>query len=324
MKQKNILFTDMDGTILFSDNGKTYFKESDLDAIKEFQQRGNLIVINSGRALPWIVAPLEGYLLPDYMIAGTGSIIADSHQQILHEEPVSFTAIKKIINEYESDIPLTVHTKDNVFSCNQKKQYNLPTTPISSIDLLKTEKLYGMSFHFKDNKSAKAFADWLEKSDHQEVRAFVNIQDVDMACRDCSKGNAINILCQKLGFMHEQIYAIGDAENDIDMLRATKHGCEAHRYKTTNSSPFSNIILFGAIYFNDSFFLLSSKRYNSNIKIVSFSIFIHNFLLLAGNHGTDSSWWNTACFIAKSFDMVIKSTDSDLVLHAPVLVREPA
>ena len=51
MKQKNILFTDMDGTILFSDNGKTYFKESDLDAIKEFQQRGNLIVINSGRAL---------------------------------------------------------------------------------------------------------------------------------------------------------------------------------------------------------------------------------------------------------------------------------
>ena len=168
MKQKNILFTDMDGTILFSDNGKTYFKESDLDAIKEFQQRGNLIVINSGRALPWIVAPLEGYLLPDYMIAGTGSIIADSHQQILHEEPVSFTAIKKIINEYTSDIPLTVHTKDNVFSCNQKKQYNLPTTPISSIDLLKTEKLYGMSFHFKDNKSAKAFADWLEKSDHQD------------------------------------------------------------------------------------------------------------------------------------------------------------
>ena len=41
MKQKKILFTDMDGTILFSDNGKTYFKESDLDAIKEFQQRGN-------------------------------------------------------------------------------------------------------------------------------------------------------------------------------------------------------------------------------------------------------------------------------------------
>ena len=200
MKQKNILFTDMDGTILFSDNGKTYFKESDLDAIKEFQQRGNLIVINSGRALPWIVAPLEGYLLPDYMIAGTGSIIADSHQQILHEEPVSFTAI---------------------------------TTPISSIDLLKTEKLYGMSFHFKDNKSAKAFADWLEKSDHQEVRAFVNIQDVDMACRDCSKGNAMNILCQKLGFMHEQIYAIGDAENDIDMLRATKHGYTFHHSPAT-------------------------------------------------------------------------------------------
>lgn len=68
MKQKNILFTDMDGTILFSDNGKTYFKESDLDAIKEFQQRGNLIVINSGRALPWIGKRSIGGTLVDLPI----------------------------------------------------------------------------------------------------------------------------------------------------------------------------------------------------------------------------------------------------------------
>lgn len=223
----------MDGTILFSDNGKTYFKDSDLDAIKEFQKRGNLVAINSGRALPWITAPLEGYFLPDYLIAGTGSIIANKQQQILYEAPISFTAIKKIINEYSPDIPLTIHTKDNIYSLNQKRQYSLPITPISSIDLLKEEELYGMSFHFKDNKSAKAFADWLGKSDHQEVKAFVNIQDVDMAGRNCSKGNAINILCQKLGLMHEQVYAIGDAENDIDMLKAAKHGYTFYRSPNT-------------------------------------------------------------------------------------------
>ena len=43
----------------------------------------------------------------------------------------------------------------------------------------------------------------------------------------------MNILCQKLGFMHEQIYAIGDAENDIDMLRATKHGYTFHHSPAT-------------------------------------------------------------------------------------------
>ncbi len=36
----------------------------------------------------------------------------------------------------------------------------------------------------------------------------------------------------------------------------------------------------------------------------------HNFLLLAGNSGTYSSCRNTACFITKSFDIVIKSTDT--------------
>lgn len=120
MEHKKILFTDMDGTILFSDNRKKHFKDTDLDAIKEFRQKGNLIAINSGRALPWIIAPLEGYISPDYLIAGTGSIIANSQHQILYEEPISFTAIKKIINEYSSDIPITIHTKDKVYSCNQK------------------------------------------------------------------------------------------------------------------------------------------------------------------------------------------------------------
>ena len=51
---------------------------------------------------------------------------------------------------------------------------------------------------------------------------------------DCSKGETpLNILCQKLGFMHEQVYAIGDAENDIDMLRATKHGYTFHHSPAT-------------------------------------------------------------------------------------------
>ena len=89
---------------------------------------------------------------------------------------------QKIINEYASDIPLTVHTKDNVFSCNQKKQYSLPITPISSFDLLKTEKLYGMSFHFKDNKSAKAFADCQKDLDvlGEEIGVSIKCQKAEI------------------------------------------------------------------------------------------------------------------------------------------------
>ena len=90
-----------------------------------------------------------------------------------------------------------------------------------------------MSFHFKDNKSAKAFADWLEKSDHQEVRAFEISRMLTWRVETVQKGTPLNILCQKLGFMHEQIYAIGDAENDIDMLRATKHGYTFHHSPAT-------------------------------------------------------------------------------------------
>lgn len=233
MKQKKILFADMDGTLLFSENENRFFKDSDLDAIKEFQQKGNLVAINSGRPLPWIIAPLEGHILADYLIAGTGSLIADRHQQILYEEAMSFTSIRKIINEYSPDIPLSLHTQDCLYSLNPRKQYSLPVTLINSIDVLENEKLYGMSFHFENNDEAKMFADWLENSEIQDVKAFVNIKDVDMAKRGCSKGIAINILCQKLGLLPEQVYAIGDAENDIDMLKAVKHGYTFHHSPET-------------------------------------------------------------------------------------------
>lgn len=227
-KQKKILFTDMDGTLLFSENEKTYFKEQDLDAVREFQQKGNLIAVNSGRALPWIIAPLEKSVTADYLIAGTGSIITDRHQQILYEEAMSFTSIRKIINEYFLDVPISLHTKECLYSLSSGKHFSLPITRINSIDILENEKLYGMSFHFKNNEDAKSFADWLEKSEIQDVKAFVNINDVDMVKRGCSKGTAIHILSQKLGLTAEQVYAIGDAENDIDMLKSVKHGYTFH------------------------------------------------------------------------------------------------
>jgi len=129
---------------------------------------------------------------------------------------------------------ITVVGKDTVGIIAKVCTY-LSENGVNVLDISQTivSGYFNMMMIVDMTKAAKAFADWLEKSDHQEVRAFVNIQDVDMACRDCSKGNAMNILCQKLGFMHEQIYAIGDAENDIDMLRATKHGYTFHHSPAT-------------------------------------------------------------------------------------------
>ncbi|WP_423783382.1 HAD hydrolase family protein [Eubacterium ventriosum] len=46
----------------------------------------------------------------------------------------------------------------------------------------------------------------------------------DAADRDCTR---------TLHSRHEQVYAIGDAENDIDMLRATKHGYTFHHSPAT-------------------------------------------------------------------------------------------
>ena len=53
-------------------------------------------------------------------------------------------------------------------------------------------------------------------------QAFLRAGDgiIELNSTNASKGNALYILCEKLGIQLENVLAIGDNENDISMLQA--------------------------------------------------------------------------------------------------------
>lgn len=223
MNSKKMLSADLDGTLMFRRNGKPYFKQSDIQALHRFQKEGNLVVINSGRALSWLIPPLEGHIEWDYLIAASGACIMDSNRQILYGQTLPLPMMKELLRAYPTDVEITFITVDQIYALNQKKEHSLPVQQIDSVEELEGEILYGMSLHFTDQEEAETFRDWFSQNGHEDIEVFVNTKDVDLVRKGCSKGVALKWLQNYLALEPDGIYGIGDAANDIDMLKAVTH-----------------------------------------------------------------------------------------------------
>lgn len=226
---KKILSADLDGTLMFRKEGKPYFKQSDIEALQAFREDGNLVVINSGRALAWLIPPLEGHMEWDYLIAASGACIMDRNRKILYGQTLSLTLMQELLRDYPTDVEITFITADQIYALRQKKPHSLPVQQINSVGELEGRTLYGMSVHFTTQKEAEAFRDWLLQSGHEEMEVFVNTKDVDLVRKGCSKGVALKWLQNYLALDADHIYAIGDAANDIDMLKAAAHSFTFHQ-----------------------------------------------------------------------------------------------
>lgn len=232
MKTKKLLSADLDGTLMFRREGKPYFKQTDVQALRAFRQEGNLLVINSGRALSWLLPPLEGQIDWDYLIAVSGACIMDRERRIVYGQELPFSLVQKVLREHPTDVEITFITADNIYALQQKKPHSLPVQTLHSseeLDDLKEKPLYGMSVHFETPQQAEAFRHSLCRDGQEELEVFVNTKDVDLVKKGCSKGVALHWLRDHLDLDTDNIYAIGDAANDIDMLKAAAHPFTFHQ-----------------------------------------------------------------------------------------------
>lgn len=137
--------------------------------------------------------------------------------------------MRQLLRDYPIDVEITFITADQVYALRQKKPHSLPVEQIDSLDELEGQTLYGMSVHFTTQQEAEAFRDWLCRSGHHEqMEVFVNTKDDDLVRKGCSKGVALQWLQNHRSLEVSAVYAIGDAANDIDMLKAAAHPFTFH------------------------------------------------------------------------------------------------
>ena len=228
-KYKMIAF-DMDGTLL---NSQKKVRKETLDAINKAFDGGKEVILCTGRAL----AELEEYieLIPRmrYMVMTSGAIVYDiKEKKDIYANEISVEIMDEILNYIkDKDIMPQMITKESIV---QKKDYEHMEDfhmgiykPMFNEVAVKVENMLDF---YNDNKQPVAKLNLYHTSseDREETRKAIEGLDVvlanaettslEVSAKNTTKGLGLQKLCEHLGISIDEAIAVGDADNDLDVL----------------------------------------------------------------------------------------------------------
>ena len=226
-----LVAVDMDGTLLHDDKS---ISDYTLDVLRRIVKKGVILVPASGRPIGGMKeAVLNNVDGIQYAICSNGAMLMD----VQKEKSISETGIpiEKALEAltYLEQFPVAVyvHTDRGTFRAEGWEKTGLsekyPYIRFSEgnvknlREFLRTSRVNVMkmgAYILTDNLAQKL----LEKGSPIPGIAFLRTGDgiIELNSTNASKGNALYILCEKLGIQLENVLAIGDNENDISMLQA--------------------------------------------------------------------------------------------------------
>ena len=225
---KGIIALDLDGTLLDAD-GK--YSLSTRDYLRKKTSEGYVLVLATGRP--------PRSLLPVYEdIHSNGPVIAYNGTLVYHPKDPHFPRIDRTFS-VDSIKRILTKTKDFVDGCMCESKDTVYSNPHDAWlgrffphegmkevegDLCMTlhEDVYTALFHCPTDRMAD-----LEKACLEEEglawRSWSNCDYSELFVPGFDKGQALQFIIDALGVAKEDVYAFGDAENDINMLRKAGH-----------------------------------------------------------------------------------------------------
>lgn len=231
-----LLAVDIDGTLL---NSKFCISEVDLDALRRAHQSGVEVILVTGRrhtfALP--MAQQLGFDL--WIISSNGAVTRSLRSETFHRDLLPVETCRQLcfaMREFRGNTVVTFDKEckgalvlERMDELNTSIRYWLEKNlqfiefivPIE--DALVTDPVQAM-FCGPIARMREALAR-LETSGMQAqvtaVRTEYPLRDlsiIDVLNRDCSKGHALRRWAEHRGIQPEQVMAIGDNHNDVEML----------------------------------------------------------------------------------------------------------
>lgn len=212
---KKALASDYDGTLNFRHSHlyPTEFLAGDLSAIKDFQKKGGLFGICTGRPLYHITSETDPVGIHfDFYILMTGALILDDQQQVIKDYPIDCETGQKL-HDYFGDVPHMVMADHTIYM-------NIRTDPANVLyfedySTFADTKVYDFSVEYQTEAEAAAAAKEVNRL-FPMLHAYQNLDSIDIVSHQASKGKGLKQIKEALGI--DLMGAIGDSFNDIPML----------------------------------------------------------------------------------------------------------
>ncbi|VAH63575.1 unnamed protein product [Triticum turgidum subsp. durum] len=235
------IFCDMDGTLL---NSKSQVTARNAEALKEARSRGVNIVIATGKTRP---AAIDALNMVD--LSGRNGIVSESSPGIFLQGLLVYglkgreiyrnTLNQEVCREaflysLEHKIPLVAFSQDRCFSMFEHPLvdslhdvYHEPKAEIvSSIDqLLGTAEIQKLVFIGTSEGVSSTLRPYWTKAIEERAGVLQAQPDMlELVPPATSKGTGVKILLDHLCISPDEVMAIGDGENDIEMLQLASLG----------------------------------------------------------------------------------------------------
>lgn len=236
MIQQKIIFLDLDGTLL---DDEKRFPDGNRAAIRKALASGHKVVISTGRPLVSAIAQAKKLDLVGkgcFIISFNGGEIYDTEKgESFYKKTIPFPYVRWVFDKAK-ELGLHCQTYDDQGILSEAdnsalRSYMSLTRVGSRVVPDVIEALHGQEpvklivIDYADHEKLLKYRDdtasWCEgKLD----RFFSNPCYLEHVSPGISKGNAVQLLCEHLGLPLENTIAVGDAENDISMIRAAALG----------------------------------------------------------------------------------------------------
>lgn len=237
MSKYDLIAFDMDGTLLTSSNT---VRESSEKAIEEAAKNGKIVAVCTGRAVGEI-RDYEDSVLKHvrYFICENGALLYDSQKkEVLSAEPIPDEELTHIVDIVDGHDAMVVMA-------------NYGQNTLSSDDVERMEYFHAERYKELEQKTAVKYENVIEayRREHFQVEKL-NVYAANTEIRDgllgqirklpittvyaeetgfevtplgMSKATGLKKLCEFLDIKLEDTIAVGDSDNDVEMLKAV--GC---------------------------------------------------------------------------------------------------
>ena len=230
---RKLLFFDIDGTLL-AGGIPGYIPESAIRGLKQAQENGHLLFINSGRTCSFMPEAIQSFPFDGY-ICGCGTEVIFRGKSLFHNKlPDSVRhGLKDILRQFRMHGAFEGHS-----ACFFDDRSAL-IPPLKGIrDTYASSRTPGAVRNFDDPDMD--FDKFVAFSDaDSEFDGFLKAVGNDFVCvqrepmgdyhfnelipKNCSKATGIDFIVDYLGASLDDCYVFGDSSNDLSMLRHVKH-----------------------------------------------------------------------------------------------------
>ncbi|MBQ1328379.1 MAG: HAD family phosphatase [Eubacterium sp.] len=226
MKDKKILFFDIDGTLI-TDDERRILPEDTKEALKKAKENGCLLFINTGR----VFSNVEDYIKEgfDGLICGCGTYIVYHDEVLLHHKQTiekcreialvcretGMEAIFEYADRSCYDKTLKMdYIKDLIGYFKDNKRWVVDDIDSPDFIFDKLSAFYGAS------SDLKGFREYIEK-EWTYIDREGNFCEIEP--KGFSKASGIKFLTEHFGIPEENVYVFGDSNNDLEMLGTVKN-----------------------------------------------------------------------------------------------------